>query len=180
MQINPLQKTFIEDEFFSMTMQATAQRANLYRPGSAESARAAFRSGLQTRLIKLLEQYRNGLAEDMHFINITALADALSAAHADVLTDGRFRIGTAQKALNLYLKFMWCMGWIGEPPHCPFDAIILQYVPECKNMRWTKLDSLDDYKRIVECSKIAARGKTLALWELDIYNRSQQPSPKSL
>jgi hypothetical protein len=84
------------------------------------------------------------------------------------------KIGHAQKGLNLYLKYMWCAGWIPEPPHCPYDRIVLQFVPECKNMLWTKLDSMADYNRIVECSKIAACGKSLSIWELEIYNRSQQ------
>lgn len=53
------------------------------------------------------------------------------------------------------------VGWISEPPDCPFDRIFLQFVPECKKMLWTKLDSRADYNRIIECSKIAASGQSL-------------------
>lgn len=61
-------------------------------------------------------------------------AASLSSEYVSVLADGRMKIGHAQKALNLYLKYMWCAGWVREPPHCPFDRIVLQFVPECKNM----------------------------------------------
>ena len=164
-------KEFLKDQFFSNTLQATAQRAGLYRQDSSDEAKGAFRSALKTRLRALVEQYRNGLSEELHLANISGLADELSGVHAEALNGGRFRIGTAQKALNLYLKYWWCAGWIAEPPHCPFDAIILAYVPECRDMRWTKLDSLEDYKRIVHFSKIVAAGRSLSEWELAVYTK---------
>ncbi len=173
-QLQAIQRAFIEDEVFGLTLQGTVQRSGLYRSGLTEGARKAFQSGLKTKLTKLLEHYRNKVGEQQHCENIEELANGLSADYAQVLPNGRMKIGHAQKALNLYLKYMWCAGWIPEPPHCPFDRIVLQFVPECKNMQWTKLDSMADYNRIVECSKIAAAGQSLSIWELEIYNRSQQ------
>lgn len=174
MQVTTLQKAFIEDEVFGLTLQGTVQRSGLYRAGLTEGDRKAFQSGLKDQLTKLLEHYRNSVGEQQHCRNIEELANRLSAEYTQVLAGGRMKIGHAQKALNLYLKYMWCAGWIPEPSHCPFDRIVLQYVPECKNMLWTKLDSMTDYNLIVECSKIAAGGQSLSIWELEIYNRSQQ------
>lgn len=128
---------------------------------------------MEEKLKALVEHYRNGLSEEQHLANIEGLANELSSAHAGALTGGRFRIGTAQKALNLYLKYLWCVGWVAEPPHCPFDAIILAYVPECRDMRWTKLDSMEDYKRIVHFSKMVAADRSLSEWELEIYTKAQ-------
>ncbi len=178
MQITALQKAFIEDEVFGLTLQGTVQRSGLYRARLTEDDRKAFQSGLKGQLTKLLENYRNGVDEQQHCRNIEELANGLSDEYAQVLADGRLKIGHAQKALNLYLKYMWCFGWIPEPPHCPFDRIVLQFVPQCKNMLWTKLDSMDDYNLIVKCSKIAAGNLSLSMWELELYNRSQQPAPK--
>ena len=45
-----------------------------------------------------------------------------------ILKDNVFRVGITQKAFNLYLKYLWCLGlrWIEhEPPHCPFDRIVI-------------------------------------------------------
>lgn len=173
-QISPIQRAFIEDEVFGLTLQGTVQRSGVYRVGLTEGHRKAFQSGLKCQLTKLLEHYRNSVDEQQHCGNIEELAKDLSAKYTQVLADGRMKIGHAQKALNLYLKYMWCVGWIPEPPHCPFDRIVLQFVPECKNMLWTRLNSMDDYNRIVKCSKIVAGGQSLSMWELDLYNRSQQ------
>ncbi len=174
-QLQAIQRAFIEDEVFGLTLQGTVQRSGLYRSGLTEGDRKAFQSGLKSKLTKLLEHYRNGVDEQQHCRNIEELANSLSAEYGQVLADGRIKIGHAQKALNLYLKYMWCVGWIPEPPHCPFDRIVLQFVPECKNTLWTKLDSMEDYNLIVKCSKIAACGQSLSMWELELYNRSQQP-----
>lgn len=169
-QISPIQRAFIEDELFGLTLQGTVQRSGVYRAGLTESGRKAFQRGLKSKLTKLLEHYRNSVNEQRHCTNIEELANHLSTEYAQVLADGRMKIGHAQKALNLYLKYMWCAGWIPEPPHCPFDRIVLQFVPECKNMLWTKLDSMDDYNLIVKCSKIAAGTQSLSMWELKIYS----------
>ncbi len=178
MVLTARQKAFIEDELFGLTLQGTVQRSELYRSGLTEGGRKPFQMGLKKQLTKLLEPYRNGIDEGQHCANIEELAKSLSSEYAGVLADGRMKIGHAQKALNLYLKYMWCAGWISEPPHCPFDRIVLQFVPECKNMLWTKLDSLDDYNLIVKYSKIAAGPRSLSMWELELYSRSQQTLPK--
>jgi hypothetical protein len=46
-----------------------------------------------------------------------------------------FRVGTAQKALNLYLKYLWCLGEIKTPPHCPFDRGIIQMLPVSERVK---------------------------------------------
>lgn len=46
-----------------------------------------------------------------------------------------FRIGSAQKALNLYRKYLWCLGYIPFPPHCPFDATIIDQLPVCQKIK---------------------------------------------
>ncbi len=56
----------------------------------------------------------------------------------DILFGNGFRVGIAQKALNLYLKYLWCLGKITEPPHCPFDSIIISEI-KC-NIKWTEMD----------------------------------------
>jgi hypothetical protein len=174
--MNPEQQAFLEDEFFSMTLMATVQRGRLYREGSRETERDAFRCALRAELESLTEQYRAGVSESQHLANIENLANTLSCAHASILNGGRFRIGSAQKALNLYLKYMWCLGRIPAPPHCPFDLMVLSRLPGCSDVRWTQLDSLPEYERIVSHAKIAAGDSHLAEWELHLYNAAQPGS----
>ena len=168
--MNTKQHVFLEQQFLSMTLMATAQRGHLYRKEANDSERVKFRSDLGFELKHFTEQYQKGISEPTHITNIDKLADDISAKHAEVLNRGRFRIGSAQKALNLYLKYMWCMGTIPMPPHCPFDYLILSRIPGCHNVKWTQLDSLTEYEEIVRHAKNTAGDAPLAEWELSLYN----------
>ncbi|MBC8031222.1 MAG: hypothetical protein H7Z16_13990 [Pyrinomonadaceae bacterium] len=167
------QQAFLADVIFNIALTGTVQRGKLYREGSTEIQKRAFRSALRNALENLVDRYGNGVSEEEHIANIDALADTLSKRYPDSLKDGRFRIGSAQKALNLYLKFLWCLDRIPMPPHCPFDAIVLSCVQGCEAVRWTRLDDLSEYRRIVDCAKVAARGAPLAEWELCVYSAAQ-------
>src|SRR5947209_17938392 len=117
-------QAFLADVVFSIALNGTVQRGKLYREGSTELQRRAFRAARRCALEELIERYRVGVSEEEHLANINALAQSLSDGQPDALKDKRFRIGSAQKALNLYLKFLWCLDRIPTPPHCPFDAVV--------------------------------------------------------
>jgi hypothetical protein len=170
--MNSEQFHYLKSELFSLTLMGTVQRGKLYQKDSTESQRMAFRGALRFELERLAEQYRGVVSERRHFANIERLAKMLSDKHPKALSGKRLRIGSAQKALNLYLKYMWCMGHIPIPPHCPFDARVLSQVSDCRDMRWTQLDSVSEYEHIVNCAKAAAGGLPLAEWELRLYNAS--------
>src|SRR5208282_1517190 len=100
----------------------------------------------------------------------------------------QFPIGRAQKALNLFLKYLWCIGEICEPPHCPFDSVIIAKLPKGTCPSWTKLDRIGDYRNLVEAAKkfVAetkdpADDSSLATWELRKYNElaGSQQEPRS-
>ena len=174
----PAKRDFLEVELFTMTLMATVQRAYIYRAGSREIERAAVRDSLHAELVRFADQYSNVVSEAKHAQNISSLSDRMSAAHHETLNGGRFRIGSAQKALNLYLKYAWCLGWISMPPHCPFDAVILAKLPKSRHIKWTKLDSLPQYEEIVANAKVAANGTPLAEWEPGLYNAAQPVGQK--
>src|SRR6266508_3098683 len=134
------QSTFLRDELFSMTLMATVQRGRVYRSGTTENARKAFQQELRRQLETITAPYRTKQSEEAHVNNIVALAASLSASHGDILYEGRFRIASAQKALNLFLKYLWCLGDVAEPPHCPFDFQIIKMLPADKRCNWTRLD----------------------------------------
>src|SRR5215467_3622009 len=80
----------------------------------------------------------------------------------------------AQKALNLYLKYLWCTGEIRTPPHCPIDGgVIKKLGADLAGVPWTKLDNIEKYKELIAAGeKIAANKKreSLADWELICWN----------
>ena len=153
----------------------TAQRGKLYRDGSSELSRDAFREALRAALEALAVKYKKRVSSRQHSANIDKLSKNLSAAHKNALKGGRFRIGSAQKALNLYLKFIWCLGRIEQPPHCPFDARILSKIPNCKKVKWTSLDRIDEYRRIVGEAEQKAKTENLSLaeWEMKEYQSTK-------
>lgn len=165
---------FVEDQLIANSIQGAFQRANVYRDGVPKDAarRKQLRTKLAALLRRLATQYVNPVASDRHNQNIAKIANDLTAefGNQDLLLNNRFRIGIAQKALNLYLKYLWCLGRIPTPPHCPFDNGIIRKLN--LNLNWTELDSIDDYRTIVNAAreKIQQTGHgSLSDWELDAW-----------
>jgi len=168
---------FIEDSVMTLSIQGAFQRANVYAPAaSSDAIRKAVNTKLRCLLRDLASQYVNPVTEQQHKINIQGISDDLTREFkgCSVLHGNRFRIGIAQKALNLYLKYLWGWGKIARRTHCPFDFRIINKLPleaQQKNaLQWTKLDSMDDYQALVNAglSKIKMTGcPSLAEWELE-------------
>lgn len=167
------QKRFLGDVIFSNTLMATVQRSHVYRPGVDEEERRKLQKDLREQLEEIATRYKEAVDEETHIQNILALSDRLTADHAATLEGGRFRVGTAQKALNLYLKFCWCLGWVPRPPHCPFDSRIIGELREYDGTSWTQLDSVEEYRRLVSAAKAQAGDEPLARWELQVYIGTQ-------
>jgi hypothetical protein len=167
------QVAFLEGEFFNCTVRGAFGRNSVYTKPTTDVQRAGFRDTLRGKLDVLADQYRNkAVSEETHFENVCKLSHELSAEHAYILQDKRFRIGTAQKALNLYLKYLWCLGSVNTPPHCPFDSIVIEQLPSCATIKWTTLDDLTEYRQLVtEAKKQAAEAgfTSIAQWELETY-----------
>ena len=158
----------------SSAIMAALQRSKTYSHAARGSDRKKFRDALKQRLTKLSKKYRRRVTDSEHVANIEDLATKLSTECSQVLYEGRFRIGSAQKALNSYLKYLWCTDKIPTPPHCPFDGIVISKLPSCKRIKWTLLDDISEYKQIVSAARKEAGEKTLAQWELEEFNKAWQ------
>lgn len=170
--ITAARASFLSSELFSLTLMATTQRAKLYSEDATDAERATLRSALREALDEFTPKYEKSVTDAVHLANIESLSKGLSASHKTVLAGGRLRIGSAQKALNLHLKYMWCLGRAAMPPHCPIDAIVLARVPGCSAVRWTKLDSIIDYEQLIRRVRKVAGEIPLAVWELHLYNEA--------
>lgn len=163
---------FILSEIMTLTLAATLQRNKVYKKGTNDKKRLDFRNSLKEKLITLSDKYKRGKVScTAHMENISRLSHQISEDYKDILDGGRFKIGAAQKALNMYLKYLWCLNMIPpkpEPPHCPIDAIILKKA-KIYGVAWTKIDCIDEYKELIEKVKDIAKkeGLSLAKWELD-------------
>ncbi len=168
--VNTEQDSFIYSQVIMMTLAATLQRNKVYSSNTSEDSRKRVRKGIEQELTLIKDRYTQPVSEEDHEKNIVCLSNTISSKYKKYLSEERFRIGTAQKALNLFLKYLWCLGKAWEPPHFPIDAIMLEKIPGGKSVRWTKLDSINEYKAIIKKAKTVTDGKSLANWELYEYN----------
>ena len=162
---------FLLDQAGNSAVAAAFQHARVYDPIATATQRFELRGALKAALVLQVKSYeRPGIDDDKHIAAIEALSDEMTAGRASELQGGRFRIGIAQKALNLYLKYLWCLDLIPTPPHCPFDRTVIEQLPSTSQTNWTKLDSADEYLELVAAAREAAGGLSLAEWELGLWS----------
>lgn len=154
------------------TVKATFQRNNIYKKQLLPRQRRELRTILKCRLQEISVGYSKRVSETKHCENIEELARTVTKRFKGILHNEKFTIGSAQKALNLYLKFKWCMGKQRTPaPHCPLDRKVLNMAGI--DGSWTKLDSIKKYKDWVSIlkSKAKANKQSLPMWELCAWKR---------
>ena len=194
---------FLHNEFFTSAFTGAMRRGDVYisaKPlwGEKEGGkidgynRGALKMRVQEIVEEMARHYQYEVPENEHIARIQELSCNLSDEFGHILCNGRFRIGTAQKVLNLYLKYLWVAGEIPPPPHCPFDRIVIhdimaKYFKDkddkevgkiLRNINWTELDQMANrHGKIGYCGlvKLAEKCKgeeyaSLAEWELVEYN----------
>ena len=147
-------------------------------------------------LVEFTQQYKAGeVGEEDHTDNIRALRDILTGHFREFLHERKYRFGRAHKLLNLYLKYLWCLGRIDTPPHCTFDHNIIQSSKKklggdlnllvASKVRedgaawhWTQSDDVNHYLLWVAGAKSAAEEgnhRSPAEWELIEWNKGEEP-----
>jgi hypothetical protein len=156
---------------------AAFQRAKIYVDGCNNTAKDNLKRDLERFLREIEGNYRRTVSSANHIRTIIDIAKSLSKRHSMILQGGQFRVGIAQKAINIYLKLLWCYRWIPEPPHCPIDSIVLAEIGDRKT-RWTQMDDIAVYRTTIDAIRkhIQQKGKTQSLpqWELDVWNKRKK------
>lgn len=149
---------------------------------------AVLRDSAMQDLRDFAAQYAEAEVSEAHHVdNIGALRDILTCKYREILYEGKFRFGCAQKLLNLYLKYQWCKGILKTPPpHCTFDDEIIdlgkqalgdvqtqlapkEVVDNGSTWKWTESDDVNHYLLWVAGAKMAAENdgyRSVAEWEL--------------
>ena len=163
---------FINNEILTLTILGGLGRGYpVYRTGIQENDKNDFKIFLREQLHEYGRKYGNNVSEKDHIENIKKITQDTTKKYSKILRDNKFRIGRTQKLLNLYLKYLWVLNKIPEPPHCPFDRKIIEELD--LDVNWTKLDSIDDYKKMVEKARSIARDNNVSIaeWELKMWSR---------
>lgn len=157
---------FLHREILAASTNAAFMRGRVYRKDCGDEDRLRVRNSLKDHLTTLGAAYERGVLEQRHVANIVTLADDMSTSCGRFLGACRFRIGISQKALNLYLKYLWCHGRILMPPHCPFDGRIIGLLPPKVRRSYVATDDIEVYRGWVFAAKNIAQGQPLPEWEL--------------
>ena len=162
-----------DDEAIRESRNSALQRNKVYRDRVSEGKRLAFRTEWAKLLRIESESYMasNLCASDVaHCEVINRIADNLSRTFGEILVEGKLRYGTSQKALNLYLKYLWRLGKVAAPPHCPVDSIVLGAASI--EGSWTKCNSEQQYMQWINALRLKAKPLSLSEWEYQIWQRS--------
>lgn len=166
-------REFLIEEFWILSWAASVQRANLYRKEADVKDRPEFKQNVIDYCKKnIIPMYSEEIKENQHLDNIQSIVgEASKFASSQVLECG-YKVGVAQKLLNLQLKYLWCSGFItSPPPHCPVDRIILAKTSLKGKMSWTKISSISEYMKAIQAIKVVAGKQPLAEWELANFAR---------
>ena len=179
MSIKKDKQEFVLSELWKSAIGATMSRNPIYLTTATTKQKEDFKSELRRDLKSTLEHAAKinaqpSMTEERLIEIITNTARKYSKKYKAILVNGRFRIGSVQKLVNLYLKYLWTAGNGDEPPHCPFDREILSKLSSVHTVpSWTQMNSIAEYKKWVKKAQEKATAQTysIAEWELTTYNK---------
>ncbi|WP_047549076.1 hypothetical protein [Psychroserpens sp. Hel_I_66] len=170
-------KIFINSEIWSLTIGGAFQRANVYKQNVLEKDKKEFKSKLKGYIDDtFISSYKQGnVCDAIHIENIESI-QKYTANFDKLLTNGQFNFGVSQKLLNLYLKYLWCLDIILEPPHFPVDRIVQQKLKSKPIKAWTKIETSKEYMSIINFAKTKINPNdkiytSLAIIELNLFSR---------
>lgn len=172
-----MKNTFINSEIWSLTIGGAFQRANVYKPNVLEKDKKDFKFMLKGYIDNtIVDRYKKGNVSDSHHIENIERLQEYTSNFDKLLTNGQFNFGVSQKLLNLYLKYLWCLDLIPEPPHFPVDRIIQQKLKFKPIIAWTKIETSEEYMSIVNFARTKINSKdafytSLATIELNLFSR---------
>ena len=182
-------KAFLLNEILTSSMNAGLQTRNpdypVYKKGLIDSkSKECMVVEIRKILLSYGESFEN-IGEKDHIEKIRCMAQHLTKKYGDILHNNTFRIGIRQKIINLFLKYLWCLGWIKEPFHCPYDSIIkgklINGDGPIQLADWTKMNSMDEYGEYVKRAKERAKasGYSIPAWELHVWNNRNSDNSKN-
>ncbi|WP_299385829.1 hypothetical protein [uncultured Lacinutrix sp.] len=172
-----IKNKFINSEIWSLTIGGAFQRANVYKIDVLEKDKKDFKFMLKGYIDNtIVPSYNKGnISDDVHIENIKNVQQ-YSSNFDKLLINGQFNFGVSQKLLNLYLKYLWCLDIIPEPPHFPVDRIIQEKLKYKPLIAWTKIQRSEKYMSIVNFARTKINPKdefsaSLSILELNLFSR---------
>jgi len=159
-----------ERDALTKAFQGALQHNSTYREGVGEKRRKEFRAEWAKMIHEKACRYvrpTQPITDIQHCETIRRISDKLSRNFEGILKESRLRFGTSQKALNLYLKYLWRLGQVATPPHCPLDSNVL--AQGGASGAWTKCDREEQYMEWINTLRKAAAPLCVAEWEYNAW-----------
>lgn len=174
MTIKQAKSQLIDNIVFKIAINGAFQRNNVYCRKMGGKDIKEFKIYLKETIENTLNVIiaHQSYCDQDHYRNIEKISKIISKRYHWCLRDGRMNIGTAQKLLNLYWKMKWVFNKNIFPPiHCPFDGVIIKKLGNgVKNIKWTLIEDIGEYKKLVRAARRESKGECLSDWELKAYN----------
>jgi len=169
-----MKEEFILSEIWYLTISGAFQRANVYKEGITEKEKEDFKRNLRECITEIAEDYENEVViEDT--VHLTNIYKIMKISH-NCLNNGSLNFGISQKLLNLYLKYLWCLGKIPAPPHFPVDRTIQEKLG-MKVEPWTRMNDESDYMKVIQKARdflnINKEHKNIAKLELALFRKEK-------
>jgi hypothetical protein len=153
-KVEVLKEKFILNEIWQLTINGAFQRANVYsntaKGEKMNKEKEEFKKELREFVESLSIQYKSEIKDiDQHYSNIYSIS-TFSEKHESLLKDKKLNFGISQKLLNLYLKYLWCLGKIETPPHFPVDRQIQELLDDKNPTAWTSWENKDYYNKVID------------------------------
>ena len=124
-------ESFLRREILSSTINGAFQHAGVYeekpdrlRKSEWEEQKKDFRKKIGKYLDEVVEEYN---PDKNHYERIRMFVKTIKDPLLKKDKNNEVSFGVAQKLVNLYLKYLWCLAKFNDiPPHCPIDAGILK------------------------------------------------------
>ena len=171
--MNNLKIEYLNKEVWILSFGGAFQRANVYKKNIDENLRKEFRKSIQLKIEEYVKKdyTHQSPTSDQHCNNLIDIKKWTDKNFSQILSANEIKLGVVQKLLNLYLKYLWCLGKVSKPPHCPIDRIIISKLDIKNPPNWTTLNDIRDYMYIVEKITQNANGIDIADWELEAFER---------
>lgn len=173
MKKSDLHTKVVEGIIIRLTFDGGFKRSKIYAPKASESQRREFRRYLSSKLSEIISEVelKKRYSDDDHCNTIQRFSSDTTKRFGKILDKGSFRIGHAQKFLNLYWKLSWILKVTPlKPIHCPFDSVIIGKLRSARGIRWTRFDKIDEYKQLLNAAReVAGQNVALADWEMKKY-----------
>ena len=169
-----------EDKAANVAINVSVSRNPTYSENITDGDKQEIRKYWKSLLLAFYENHKQGNVSREDFLGYVAtIQQSMNTRFPDKFQcntkgyDNVFRLAHAQKSLSVFLKHLWCMGKMKEPPFCPIDGIILHEVLKKKGA-WTKLNDNNTYDKYIKCVDDAAKKSNMnvAEWEYINWNKA--------